>query len=162
MLELNLGTMLAQLAIFIILVALVTRFGLRPILTTMKARQDHIDNSIQSAENSRKQAETYLTEQKELLQQAKAEAKEIVESARLQKDREAEEIIKKANERAEKLVQEAKLEINREKVKAIASLKNEVGALAIELSAKILHQKIDAKEQTKIVDDYLEQVGRVQ
>lgn len=162
MLELNLGTMLTQLGIFVILVALVTRFGLRPVLTMMKNRQDHIEGQIKSAEEDRKKAESYLNEQKELLQQARLEAKEILENARKQKEREAEEIIQKANERAEKMIQEAKAEITREKDKAIASLKNEVGALAIELSTKILQKKIDAKEQSQIVNNYLEQVGRLQ
>jgi F-type H+-transporting ATPase subunit b len=154
--------MLTQLGIFVILVALVTRFGLRPVLTMMKNRQDHIEGQIKSAEEDRKKAESYLNEQKELLQQARLEAKEILENARKQKEREAEEIIQKASERAEKMIQEAKAEITREKDKAIASLKNEVGALAIELSTKILQKKIDAKEQSQIVNNYLEQVGRLQ
>ncbi len=162
MLSLNLGTMLAQLVIFLILMALVSRFALRPLLATMRQRQDHIDAQIRSAEDQRVQAEKLIEEQKVALQQAREEAKEIVERAKVQKEREAEEIIKLANERAERLVHEATEEINREKEKALLTLRQEVGAMSVQLASKMIGQELDQASQSKLVHRYLEQVGGMQ
>jgi F-type H+-transporting ATPase subunit b len=154
--------MLAQLVIFLILMFLVSKFALRPMLGTMKQRQDYIEQQIATAEQNRLDAEKLVAEQKEALNQARQEAKEIVERAKAQKEREAEEIIKRAQEQADRMLKEATIEIQREKEKAIAGLRDEVGALTVQLASKMLEKELDEKGQSQLVDRYLEQVGRLQ
>ncbi|MBD1372130.1 F0F1 ATP synthase subunit B [Hazenella sp. IB182357] len=162
MLEFHFGTMITQLLIFIILLLLVSKFAMKPMLETMKKRQDHIDHQIQSAEKSNEEASQLIEQQKALLTQARQEAKDILERAKAQKDREATEIIHAAEERANRLINEATSQIEREKEKAIADLRNEVGEIAVTLTSKILQEKLDSQSQTKFVNQYLEQVGRLQ
>ncbi|SEM79910.1 F0F1 ATP synthase subunit B [Lihuaxuella thermophila] len=162
MLNIEIPTMLFQLGAFIVLMLLVSKFALRPILNTMKQRQDHIESQIKAAEQNRLDAEKLIEEQKEALKQARQEAKEIIERAKAQKEREAEEIIRKAQERAERMIQEATTEIQREKEKALASLRDEVGALSVQLASKMLEKELDQKGQAQLVNRYLEQVGRLQ
>jgi F-type H+-transporting ATPase subunit b len=161
-LSFEIGTMLFQLAAFIILMLLVGRFALRPMLATMKQRQDHIEGQIKAAEESRKEAEKLLEEQRAELNRARQEAKEIIDRAKAQKEREAEEIIKMAQERAERMIQEATAEIQREKEKALASLRDEVGSLSVELASKLLEKELDKKDQAKLMESYFEEVGRLQ
>lgn len=161
-LKFEIGTMLFQLIAFIVLMLLVSKFALRPMLATMRQRQEHIENQIKTAEQSRKDAEKLLAEQKEALNRARLEAKEILERAKAQKEREAEEIIKQAQERAERLIQEATGEIQREKEKALADLRDEIGSLTVQLASKMLEKELDEKGQSQLVDRYLEQVGRLQ
>jgi F-type H+-transporting ATPase subunit b len=162
MIGIHFGTILAQLVIFILLMLLVSRFALRPLLATIRQREDYIDHQISSAEKNREEAEKWVMEQKEALVQARQVAKEIVERAKMQKEHEADEIIKRAQSDAERLLQEATTEIEREREKAIASLRDEVGALTVQLAAKVLAEKLDINEQSKLVDRYLQQVGRWQ
>jgi F-type H+-transporting ATPase subunit b len=156
------GTMVFQLIAFIILMLLVSKYALRPMLNTMRQRQEHIDGQIKAAEKSRKEAEDLIKEQREALEKARLEAKEIIERAKAQKEREAEEIIAKAQERAESMIKEATNEIQREKEKALASLRDEVGALSVQLASKLIEKELDGKAQAELVGRYLEQVGRVQ
>lgn len=158
----ELGTMLFQLVAFVILMLLVSRFAMRPIQKMMKQRRDHIAEQIQSAEENRAKAEELLAKQESILQQTRQEAKEMIEQAKIQKNREAEAIIKQAKERADRMVQEAQAEIKLEKEKAIAELRDQVGLLGIELASKLLEQEINSKEQSKLVGRYIEEVGRVQ
>jgi F-type H+-transporting ATPase subunit b len=162
MIGIHFGTILAQLVIFILLMLLVSRFALRPLLATIRQREDYIDHQISSAEKNREEAEKWVMEQKEALVQARQVAKEIVERAKMQKEHEADEIIKRAQSDAERLLQEATTEIEREREKAIASLRDEVGALTVQLATKVLAEKLDIHEQSKLVDRYLQQVGRWQ
>lgn len=162
MLAFHWGTTIATLLIFVGLMLLIAKFALRPMLETMKKREDHIENQIKTAETNRVEAEKFLAEQREALNEARLEAKEIIERAKAQKEREAEEILNQAQERAERMIKEATNEIQREKEKAIASLRDEVGTLTVQLASKMLEKELDAQGQSKLVDRYLEQVGRLQ
>ena len=160
--EFHLGTMLFQVTVLIILIALMAKYVMRPLLKIMKERQDYIDQQITTAEENRKEAEKLLAQQQEALKQARLEAKELIERAKAQKEREAEEIIRQAQERAERMINEATAQIAREKEKALADLRDEVGRLSVLLAAKVLEKEMDEKQQSKLVDRYLEQVGELQ
>lgn len=160
--QFEIGTMLFQLVAFIVLTLVIGKFALRPILETMNKRQDHIEAQISTAEENRLEAENLLQKQRESLDQARVEAKEIIERAKRQKEQEAEAIITQAKDRADQLVKDAASEIEREKRKALTALRDEVGLLSIQLTGKLLEKEVAADEQSKLVDRYLEQVGRVQ
>lgn len=160
--EFHLGTMLFQVVVLIILIALMARFVMRPLLAMMKERQDYIDQQITTAEKNRKEAEELAKQQQEALKKARQEAKELLERAKAQKEREAEEIIRQAQERAERMINEATAQIAREKEKALAELRDEVGRLSVLLAAKVLEKELDDEEQSKLVGRYLEQVGELQ
>lgn len=160
--EFHLGTMLFQVVVLIILIALMARYVMRPLLAMMKERQDYIDQQITTAEENRKEAEKLVAQQEEALKQARQEAKELLERAKAQKEREAEEIIRQAQERAERIISEATAQIALEKEKALADLRDEVGRLSVLLAAKMLEKELDAEEQSKLVGRYLKQVGELQ
>lgn len=160
--QFELGTMLFQLGAFILLVLLVSKFASRPIINMMEKRQDHIKGEIKSAEATRQEAEGFLQQQKEILEQTRVEAKEIIARAKRQKEKEAEEIISQARQQAEQLVDNATTQINLEKEKALAELRDQVGVLSIQLTSKLLEKEVQADEQSTLVNRYLEEVGRVQ
>lgn len=160
--QFELGTMLFQLGAFLILALLVSKFGSRPILNMMKKRQDHIENQIVSAEKNRKEAEVLLQQQKELLEQARIEAKEMIERAKRQKEEEAKKIVAQAEKRADQLLEDATKKIEMEKEKALDQLRDQVGLLSLQLASKLLEKEVSNHEQAKLVNRYLEQVGRVQ
>lgn len=160
--QFELGTMLFHLAAFFLLVALVSKFAFRPIVAMMKKRQDHIQNQMTTAEGNRLESEKFLQQQKDLLDQARLEAKEMIERAKRQKEREAEEIINQAKIRANQLVEDAAKEIQLEKEQAISQLRDQVGLLSVQLTSKLLEKEVRNAEQSELVDRYLEQVGRVQ
>jgi F-type H+-transporting ATPase subunit b len=161
-LKLELGTMLFQLVAFLVLMGLMIRYALRPVMGVMEKRQAYIDEQINTAEKNRAEAERLVAEQREELEKARKEPRELLERAKAQKEREAEAIIKEAQERAERMIQEASKEIAREKEKALAELRDQVGQLTVLLASKVLEKEVDAKQQSKLVDRYLQQVGELQ
>ncbi|WP_240511925.1 F0F1 ATP synthase subunit B [Paludifilum halophilum] len=160
--EFHLGTMLFQVVVVIILIFLIARYAMRPMLNVMKERQDHIDQQITTAEENRAEAEKRAAEQREALTEARREAKQIIERAKAQKEREAEEIISKAQEQADRMIQDATSEIETEKEKALSELRDEVGRLTVMLASKVMEKELDSKEQSRLVDSYLKQVGELQ
>lgn len=162
MLSITWGTVIAQLVIVGVLIIIVSKYAVKPVTGMIKKREEYITEQITSAENNRKEAEQLLAQQRAELDKARQEAKDLIERAKIQKDKEAERIIMEAKEQSERMIQEAKLEIQREREKAVAALRNEVGALTVQLASKLLEEKLDEKGQSKLVDRYFEQVGRLQ
>ncbi|SDY41760.1 F0F1 ATP synthase subunit B [Thermoactinomyces sp. DSM 45892] len=158
----GLGTSLVQLAIIFILVLLVSKYALRPLLATMNERTKHIEGQISTAEKNRADAEKLVAEQKELLIATRAEAKEIIDRAKAQKEVEADKIMDRAKSQADQMLADAKKEIELEKMKALASLREEVGALSVQLAEKLVGETLDQKKQANLVNAYLDQVGRLQ
>ncbi|SIS50461.1 ATP synthase F0 subcomplex B subunit [Kroppenstedtia eburnea] len=156
------GTMLFQVVAILILMFLLKRYALGPVMKVMNERSEHIEQQITTAEQNRAEAEKLVAEQKEALSQARQEAKDLLERARAQKEREAEEIIRDARERAERMISEAKSEIVSEKEQAIQELRDEVGTLSVMLASKMIEKEIKAKDQSALVKKYLNQVGELQ
>ncbi|WP_188432440.1 F0F1 ATP synthase subunit B [Kroppenstedtia guangzhouensis] len=154
--------MLFQVVAILILMFLLKRYALGPVMKVMNERSEHIEQQITTAEQNRAEAEKLVAEQKEALSQARQEAKDLLERARAQKEREAEEIIRDARERAERLISEAKSEIISEKEQAIQELRDEVGTLSVMLASKMIEKEIKAKDQSALVKKYLNQVGELQ
>jgi F-type H+-transporting ATPase subunit b len=158
-LHIEFGTMLVQLIAFLILLFLVAKFALRPALKVLQDRQSYIEGQLNNAESARTEAQKLIEEQKKLLEDARKQAYELLETAKQQKDREADEILKAANDRAERMMQDATAEIQREKDKAVAELREQVGALSVLLASKIIEKQMDQKDQQALIDDVLKQVG---
>ncbi|MTT30999.1 F0F1 ATP synthase subunit B [Terrilactibacillus sp. BCM23-1] len=159
MLEFHLGTILFQLVVFIILMIIIGKIGTKPVVEMMRKRQNFINEQINSAETSRKEAEAFLAEQKSELDKVRQEAHSIIERAKKQGESEADSIISAAKDRADRLVAEARVEITREKDLAIASLRDEVADLSVLLATKILEKEIDAKQYDKEMNQVLKEVG---
>lgn len=53
MFDFSLGTMIFQVVAFLVLMAIVAKFGIRPMMDVMKKRQDHVDQEIEAAEKAR-------------------------------------------------------------------------------------------------------------
>ncbi|HET7658113.1 MAG TPA: F0F1 ATP synthase subunit B [Bacillales bacterium] len=159
MLNFSFGTILFQIVAFLILMAIVAKFGMRPMLDVMKKRQDYIDNEITAAEKARERAEEAIEKQKKALEEARNEAYQIVENAKKQAESQGEKILANAKQQAERTLEEAKAEIEREREKALASLRAQTAELSVMLASKIIEKELDEKQQAKEIDQFLSEMG---
>ncbi|HSU80070.1 MAG TPA: F0F1 ATP synthase subunit B [Candidatus Angelobacter sp.] len=159
MLNFSLGDILFQLVVFLILMLIVSKLAARPVLDMMKKRQDHIDEQLKSAEESQRQAQALLEEQRAELKKTREEASQIIESEKKRAEQQANEIVNLAKERAERLIDDAKEDIETERVKAVASLRDEVAHLSLLLATKVLEKEVDKKAHEKAINDFVKQVG---
>jgi F-type H+-transporting ATPase subunit b len=158
-LDFNLGTILFQLVVFIILMAIVAKLAIRPVLEMMKKRQNHIDQQLDDAEKNQKEAKDLLEKQREELKKTREEAHLIIESEKKRAEAQAQEIMSQAKVRADRMLEEAREEINTEKEKAIASLRDEVAQLSMMLASKVLEREVSAADHEKEIDAFIKQVG---
>ncbi|EIA21474.1 F0F1 ATP synthase subunit B [Listeria fleischmannii] len=144
---------------FALLLVLIRIFAWKPLMNVMKEREEHIASEIDSAEESRAQAENLLTEQREVLKQARIESQTMIENAKQLGEKEREEIIKAARLESDRLKEEAKTEIVREKEDAISALREQVGSLSVLIASKVIEKNLDEKAQNDLIQDYIERLG---
>ena len=148
-----------QLVVFFILLVLLKKYAFGPIIGMMQKREEHIANQITSAEKNREEAEKYLVEQREAIQAARAEAQSIVANAKKISEQQTEEMIKAAKVEAERMKDIALAEIKREKEQAVSALREQVATLSVLVATKVIEKELDEKAQSKLIEDYLKEVG---
>ncbi|CAM3459139.1 F0F1 ATP synthase subunit B [Marinicrinis lubricantis] len=157
--EFNLGSFLYAIVAFAILYFLLQRYAFGPLFSVMEKRREQVLGEMKNAEESRKQAEQYLAEQKQAIDEARKEALEIVEQARKTSVKQAEEIMARANEQSARMKEEALVEIESEKKRAVAELRSQVSAMSVMIASKIIEKQVDEKSQKELIDKYLKEVG---
>ncbi len=158
----NGGDIIFQLLMFIILMALLKKFAWGPLMGIMKQREEHIAGEIESAENSRVEANKLLEEQKALLKEARQEAQNMIENSKKHGENQRQEIMETARQEAERLKETARLEIAQEKENAVAALREQVASLSVMIASKVIEKELTAEDQEKLINEYIERAGEEQ
>ncbi|MFD2672070.1 F0F1 ATP synthase subunit B [Marinicrinis sediminis] len=144
---------------FLILYFLLSKYAFGPLFGIMEKRREHVLNEMQNAEQSRKDAEQFLVEQKQAVEAARKEAYEIIEQSRKTSAKQADDMIQSAKAEAARLKEEALKEIESEKNKAVSALRSQVSAMSVMIASKIIEKQVDEKTQQELIDKYLNEVG---
>ncbi len=156
---LRVGDMLVQLFFFLLLLYLVKKFAWGPIINMMQKREEYVANEIDAAEKSRADAEKASQEAQERLKQMKQEAQKIVDDAKEAGQKQEQEIIRAAREEANRLKESAQADIQNEKEKALQALQDKVASLSVLIATKVIEKEIDEKDQEKLINEYIKEVG---
>ena len=111
------------------------------------------------AEAAKKEANAIKEEYEQNMQEAKAKANEILESARKTATLQSEKIVKEASEQAAALKNKAEKEIAQEKKKAVNEVKGEIGGIAMDIAGKVIEREINEKDHEKLIDEFISNVG---
>lgn len=114
---------------------------------------------ITDAEAAKKEANAIKEEYEQNMQEAKAKANEILESARKTATLQSEKIVKEASEQAAALKNKAEKEIVQEKKKAVNEVKGEIGGIAMDIAGKVIEREINEKDHEKLIDEFISNVG---
>ncbi|MCL1631271.1 F0F1 ATP synthase subunit B [Sporolactobacillus sp. CPB3-1] len=155
----DLGTIIAQLVIFLILMALVAWKAVGPVVAIMDKRKKYINNQISEAEKSREDSQKFLEEQKTELDKVRRESHDLIEQAKSRANAEAKAIVEAAKNRSDLMIKDANEEITLEKEKAIAAIRDEVADLSVLLASKVLEKEINPKDYAQEINQLIEQVG---
>ena len=157
-LDINPGLIFWTIINFLIFLFIIIKFGGKPIINSLKTREDHIHTEIENAEKANAEAQKLLKESQEKLDSAQREMSEIISKGRQQ----GEELIRKAAEEADKVkqakIEDAKREIERSKESALKELRTEVAGLVVKATEKILDEKLDDEHHRKLIESYIEKL----
>jgi F-type H+-transporting ATPase subunit b len=152
-------TTIIALVAFALLYTFLNKKIFKPLFGIIDQRRALVQGQINSAEESRKQADLLLEEQKQAIVQAKKDAYTILEQTRATSAKQLEEIVGQAKTEASRLKDEALKDIENEKNNAVAALRSQVSALSVMIASKIIEKQVDEKSQEQLVEHYLKEVG---
>lgn len=153
------GDMVAQLIFFLILIALVRKFAWGPLMNMMEKRENYVASEIESAEQSREEAEKAAKDATEQLNNVRQEAQKIVEDAKTAGIKQEQDIIESARAEADRIKEQAKSDIQNEKEQAIQALQAQVASLSVLVASKVIEKEIDEQDQKTFIEDYIKEVG---
>jgi F-type H+-transporting ATPase subunit b len=153
------GTIFWSTLIFLCFFLLLAKFAWKPILNAVKAREEIIKGSLESAERAREDMKKLQADNEAILRKAREERENILKEARDARDKMINEAKDKAGEEAEKLIEKARQGIEREKEKALSEIHEQVAYLSVEIASKLLGEKLkESEQQNKLIDNYLKEM----
>ena len=153
------GVFLWTLLSFGILLLILWKAAWRPIVSSLDESAGRIRRDMETAEASRKEAETLFLKHKETIENARDEAMKIISEGRADAERIKNDILEKANSEAQSIVQRAHREIEGAKDKAIVELKTEIVSISTDIAAKIIEKNLKPEDQRTLVEQALQKLN---
>ena len=153
MVDLTLGTILAQMLNFFILVWILARFAYKPLVSMMQERKDRIAKDLADAQAARNEAEQFKADYAAQIANARQEAQQIVEKAVQQAEATTREQLAAAREQIEREKERARKDIVNERDRAMNNLRNEVISLSVAMATKVVAKDMDSETNTKLIED---------
>jgi F-type H+-transporting ATPase subunit b len=152
------GLMVWTLLVFGITMVLLSKLAFPRISEALERRQKAIEESIDTAERTRAEAEKILTEYRERLKEARAQADEIIQRARQTADAQEREAKERGQEIVAEASQRAQREIEAATKRALEELRNEVADLTITATEKVTRKALDPEDQKRLVEEALREM----
>ncbi len=151
----NLGVMIWTLIAFVIAFLLLRSLAFPRISAALDKRQKAIEDSIDSAERTRQEADQLLKEYRERLHDARAQSDEIVSRARQSAETHEREAQEKAKETAAEAARRAERDIEAATQRALQEIRREVADLTIMATEKVTRKALDDGDQKRLVEEAL-------
>lgn len=152
-------TFLAQMCNLAIQLLVFKKFLLEPVKKVIAERKAKADSEIANAQKLRMEAESMKAEYEQNLQNARAEANQIVASAQKTAALRSEELLGEARAQASALKQKAEADIAQERKKAVNEVKDEIGGIAMEIASKVVEREISEADHKDLIDEFIKNVG---
>lgn len=156
----ELGTIIVTLLSFSILLILLSKFAWGPLMDMLKQREDHIIQQVEQAEKASEEAQVYLEQNKQAMQNAQQEIQQLLTNAELQAKTEKEKMLADAKQQAEQLKENAQRDIENEKQRAISQINKEVANLSVAIASKLMKKELTLEDQKAYIQNILAEEGQ--
>ena len=154
----NVGLTIWTLVVFAISLFILWKAVLPRIGQALDQRRKAIDDSIDAAERTRREAEEVLVEYREHLKQARLQAEEIVERARQAAAAHEREARTAAKTRGEQMLEQTRREIEAESRRMIDEIVRDIADLTVMATERVTRKVLTEEDQRRLVDDALSEL----
>ena len=157
--DINPSTAIFAIINFIVLVVVLKVFLYKPVCNMLDSRKQEVVNNLNSAEEAKLEAQKLRDEYAAQIQNARAEAQEIINQAAKIGEQTKADIVTEAREEAARLTAKAQDELAREKTEALNDIRNEIADLAVLAASKVVGKTIDVADHQNMVNNFVKEVG---
>ena len=150
------GLIIWQLIVFVLLFFLLAKLAWKPIINSLKEREQSIQQALDTADKARMEMSRLKADNENLLKQAREEREKILREAREASNRMKEEAQLDATKAADRIIDEARAAIEAEKTNALREVRAMVANLSLDIAGKILQKNLsDDKAQKSLTQEYI-------
>jgi len=131
------------------------------IKSLFSKRIEDIREKLESMKRDRKEAEEKFQDIEKKLKAFEKERDEILARYKKEGEEEKKKIIAEANLRVQQIIEQAERTIQQEMQAARDRLKQEVVTLASQKAGEILAREMTDEDQDRLVEDFIERVGKI-
>jgi F-type H+-transporting ATPase subunit b len=150
------GLILWQLIIFLALVSLLAKLAWKPILGSLKEREESIQSALDAAEKARDEIAQLKADNEKLLQEAREERDTILKEAREVANKMRDDAQGEAKKSADKIIDDARAAIRVEKEAALKDVKIQVAMFSLQVAEKLIKKNLSTdKAQKELAEGYI-------
>jgi F-type H+-transporting ATPase subunit b len=152
------GLMIWTLIAFGITLYILNKVAFPRIAEALDKRRRAIEESIESAEHTKQEADELLAEYRARLKEAREQAEDIVVRARKAADSLQDESKQAAVKQREELLQQTRRDIEAETRRALDEIRKEVANLTVVATEKVTRKSLDDDDHRRLIEDALQEV----
>jgi F-type H+-transporting ATPase subunit b len=154
----NVGLMIWTLLAFGTTLYILNKVAFPRIAEALDRRRKAIEDSIESAERTRREADELLEEYRARLKEAREQAEDIVVRARKAADSLADDSKTQATKQREELLAAAKRDIEAETRRSLEEIRKEVANLTLIATEKVTRKSLTPDDHRRLIEDALREV----
>jgi F-type H+-transporting ATPase subunit b len=154
----NVGLMIWTLLVFGLSLYILGKVAFPRIAEALDRRQKAIEESIDAAERTRREADDILSEYRQRLAEARGQADEIVARARKTGEAAESEILADARTKREEMMEQTRRDIEAETRRAIQEIRAEVADLTVLATEKVARKSLTGDDQKRLVEEALSEL----
>ncbi len=145
-------------ATFFCVLFILQKFAWKPILASLKQREDYIRKSLDDADKIKAELAALEASKAKILDEAKDKGNTIIEQSRKTGNELAAQIEQRAKRNAEEIISSAHQEIEGERERVRNALKKESVQTAVSLAEKILKENLDSEKNKNLINQAMKEV----
>lgn len=154
----DVGLMIWTVLAFLVALFILRKYAFPQISAALEKRQHLIEESIESAERTKAEADEILAEYRERLKEARAQAEEIVSRARKNGEAAERAAAEQAAEIREEQLERARKDIQAETARALQEIRREVADLTVAATERVTRKTLNEEDQRRLVEDALSEL----
>ena len=152
------GLLFWMLLSFIVVFAVLAKFGFPVITRMVEERREYVEQSLQAAKEANDQLAQVKSQSEALLQSAREQQMKILNEASATRDQIVAEAKAQAQAETQRQIEDAKRQIRLEQDAAIRAARSEIALLAVDIAQKGIREKLDnTPAQMSMIDRLLDE-----
>ncbi len=152
----GIGLIFWQSVVFLLLVFLLSKMAWKPIMGSLKEREENIQDALDTAEKLRQEMAGLKADNEVLLKQAREERDKVLREAREVANKMKEDAQLEARQAADKIIADARDAIDIEKQAALRDVKIQVAAFALDVAERLIKKNLSSDaSQKELVQNYI-------
>jgi F-type H+-transporting ATPase subunit b len=156
LLSFDVGSAVCNLAIFLGVLAILSKFVWPAILGGLKAREDKINADLEGAQKANLEAKGLLTEYQSKLDEASAQVQGMLAEARRDAEASGARIVEEAKAEAQRQSERAVADIETAKKVALADIAGQTSDMAINVAKQVVGRELQAGDHAELIRQSLE------